>query len=186
MTTGTQPFVADVTELRRRAKEQIELGAVTQNYQGEVQLAIDLLQTALATEVVCVLRYTMHAVAAVGIDSESVKQEFIEHANDEREHMEKIAERINQLGGTPNLNPEGLHTRSATEYGTAELLVDMIKENLVAERIAVEHYRDLIRYFGDKDPTTRIMLEGILAQEEDHANDMHDLLVAHEGRPFLK
>jgi bacterioferritin len=151
-----------------------------------VQLAIDLLQTALATEVVCVLRYTMHAVAAVGIDSESVKQEFIEHANDEREHMEKIAERINQLGGTPNLNPEGLHTRSATEYGTAELLVDMIKENLVAERIAVEHYRDLIRYFGDKDPTTRIMLEGILAQEEDHANDMHDLLVAHEGRPFLK
>jgi bacterioferritin len=100
--------------------------------------------------------------------------------------MELIAERINQLGGTPNFNPEGLQMRSATEYGTAEKLIDMIKENLIAERIAVEHYRDLIRFFGEKDPTTRVMLEGILAQEEDHANDMHDLLVAHEGTPFLK
>ncbi|MBV9027158.1 MAG: ferritin-like domain-containing protein, partial [Candidatus Eremiobacteraeota bacterium] len=148
--------------------------------------AIDLFQTALATEIVGVLRYTMHSVAAVGIDSESVKEEFAEHAADEYQHMQKIAERINQLGGTPNLSPEGLHTRSATEYGSAEKLVDMIKENLIAERIAVEHYRDLIRYFGDKDPTTRIMLEGILAQEEEHANDMHDLLVAHEGTPFLQ
>lgn len=186
MTTISQPFVADITELRRRAKEQLDRGPVTQNYEGEVQQAIDLLQTALATEIVCVLRYTMHYVAAIGIDSESVKQEFIEHANDERAHMEKIADRINQLGGVPNMNPEGLHARSATEYGTAQTLVDMIKENLVAERIAVEHYRDLVRHFGEKDPTTRIMLEGILAQEEDHANDMHDLLVAHEGRPFLK
>lgn len=186
MATVAQPFVADITELRRRAKEHIESGAVTGNYQGEAKQAIDLLQTALATEIVCVLRYTMHYVAAVGIDSESVKQEFLEHANDEREHMEKIADRINQLGGVPNMNPEGLHTRSATEYGNAERLIDMIKENLIAERIAVEHYRDLVRYFGDKDPTTRIMLEGILAQEEDHANDMHDLLVAHEGMPFLK
>ncbi len=186
MTTVAQPFVTDITELRRRAKENMERGPVTDNYEGQVQQAIDLLQTALATEVVCVLRYTMHAVSAVGIDSESVTKEFTEHANDEREHAKKIAERINQLGGVPNLNPEGLHTRSATEYGSAETLIDMIKENLVAERIAVEHYRELVRFFGDKDPTTRIMLEGILAQEEDHANDMHDLLVAHEGRPFLK
>ena len=186
MATTAKPFIADVTELRRRARENIERGAVTANYEGQVQQTIDLLQTALATEVVCVLRYTMHAVAAVGIDSESVKEEFVEHANDEREHLEKIANRINQLGGTPNLNPDGLQTRSATEYGKAANLIDMIKENLIAERIAVEHYRDLIRHFGDKDPTTRIMLEGILAQEEDHANDMHDLLVAHEGRPFLK
>lgn len=186
MATTAKPFIADVTELRRRARENIERGAVTPNYEGQVQQTIDLLQTALATEVVCVLRYTMHAVAAVGIDSESVKEEFVEHANDEREHLEKIANRINQLGGTPNLNPDGLQTRSATEYGKAEKLIDMIKENLIAERIAVEHYRDLIRYFGEKDPTTRIMLEGILAQEEDHANDMHDLLVAHEGRPFLQ
>ncbi len=186
MSTAAQPFVTDVTELRRRARENIERGPVTDNYEGQVKQTIELLQSALATEVVCVLRYTMHAIAAVGIDSESVKQEFEEHANDEREHMEKIAERINQLGGTPNLNPEGLHTRSATEYGNAQKLIDMIKENLIAERIACEHYRELIRYFGDKDPTTRIMLEGILAQEEDHANDMHDLLVAHEGRPFLE
>jgi len=186
MSTVTQPFVSDITELRRRARQQMERGAVTENYGGEVQQTIDLLQTALATEVVCVLRYTMHNIAAVGIDSESVKQEFAEHARDEYDHMEKIANRINQLGGTPNLNPEGLHTRSATEYGNAQNLIEMIKENLVAERIAVEHYRDLIRFFGEKDPTTRIMLEGILAQEEDHANDMHDLLVAHEGKPFLE
>jgi len=185
MTAASQPFVSDVTELRRRARENIERGAVTDNYGGDVQQAIDLLQTALATEIVCVLRYTMHNVAAVGIDSESVKEEFAEHARDERKHMELIANRINQLGGTPNFDPEGLATRSATEYGNAVKLIDMIKENLVAERIAVEHYRDLIRFFGEKDPTTRIMLEGILAQEEDHANDMHDLLVAHEGKPFL-
>jgi bacterioferritin len=186
MSTASQPFVSDIKELRRRAQEQMQRGAVTDNYGGEVQQTIDLLQTALATEVVCVLRYTMHNISAVGIDSESVKEEFAEHASDEYEHMQKIANRINQLGGTPNLNPEGLHTRSATEYGTAQKLIDMIKENLVAERIAVEHYRDLIRFFGEKDPTTRVMLEGILAQEEDHANDMHDLLVAHEGKPFLE
>ncbi|HVR45990.1 MAG TPA: ferritin-like domain-containing protein [Candidatus Binatia bacterium] len=186
MSTTSQPFVSDIKELRRRAQEQMQRGAVTENYGGDVQQTIDLLQTALATEIVCVLRYTMHNIAAVGIDSESVKEEFAEHASDEYDHMQKIANRINQLGGTPNLNPEGLHTRSATEYGDAQKLIDMIKENLVAERIAVEHYRDLIRFFGEKDPTTRIMLEGILAQEEDHANDMHDLLVAHEGKPFLK
>jgi bacterioferritin len=186
MTATSQPFLSDITELRRRAREHIERGPVTDNYGGDAQQAIDLLQTALATEIVCVLRYTMHYVAAVGIDSESVKAEFAEHAKDERKHMEMIAERINQLGGVPDFNPEGLHTRSATEYGNAEKLIDMIKENLVAERIAVEHYRELIRFFGEKDPTTRIMLEGILAQEEDHANDMHDLLVAHEGKPFLQ
>lgn len=185
MSATSQPFLSDIKELRRRALEHIDRGALTENYGGDVKQAIDLLQTALATEIVCVLRYTMHNIAAVGIDSESVKEEFAEHARDETEHMEKIANRINQLGGTPNLDPEGLHTRSATEYGKAVKLIDMIKENLVAERIAVEHYRDLIRFFGDKDPTTRVMLEGILAQEEDHANDMHDLLVAHEGRPFL-
>jgi bacterioferritin len=180
-----KPFAADVTELRRRAKEHIEQGAVTRNYAGTVRQAIELLQTALASEVVCVLRYTVHAVTAVGINSESVKREFEQHAGDEREHVQKIGERISQLGGIPNFNPEGLHTRAATEYGNAAKLVEMIEENLVAERIAVEHYRDLVRYFGDKDPTTRILLESILAQEEEHANDMHDLLVAHEGGPFL-
>ena len=131
------------------------------------------------------LRYTSHAVAANGIDSESVASEFLTHAGEEQEHMMAVAQRINQLGGTPNFNPEGLQTRSASEYGNASLLIDMIKENLIAERIAVEHYRELIRFFGDKDPTTRVMLEEILGVEEEHANDMHDLLVAREGRPML-
>jgi bacterioferritin len=185
MTTSRQPFVTDVQELRRRAREQLERGAVTENYQADVQQAIDLLQTVLATEIVCVLRYTMHAVAAVGIDSETVKEEFTEHAKDEREHMLAVAERINQLGGTPNFDPKGLQVRAATEYGNAQDLVEMIKENLVAERLVIEHYRDLVRFFSEKDPTTRILMERILAQEEDHANDMHDLLVTHEGRPFL-
>lgn len=186
MTTSSQPFVTDVQELRRRAREQLDRGAVTENYQADVRQAIDLLQTVLATEIVCVLRYTMHAVAAVGIDSETVKEEFSEHAKDEREHMHAVAERINQLGGTPNFDPAGLHVRSATEYGNAQDLVEMIKENLVAERLVIEHYRDLVRFFSEKDPTTRTLLEHILAQEEDHANDMHDLLVTREGRPFLK
>ncbi|MBD5634336.1 MAG: ferritin-like domain-containing protein [Candidatus Eremiobacteraeota bacterium] len=183
--TAEKPFLTDVTELRKRAREHIETGAVTQSYQGDVEQAIDILQSVLATEIVCVLRYTQHAIAAVGIDSESVKDEFLEHAGEEQEHMMMVAERINQLGGDPNFNPEGLAMRSASEYGSAETLVDMIKENLIAERIAVEHYRELIRYFEDKDPTTRVMLEAILATEEEHANDMHDLLVAREGTPFL-
>jgi len=185
-TKNSQPFLSDVTELRRRAREQIEKGAITQDYGLDPEQAIDLLQHALATEIVCVLRYTMHAVAATGISSEGPKAEFMQHAKEEREHMERIAERINQLGGTPNFNPEGLASRSASEYGSSDLnLVAMIKENLIAERIAIEHYRELIHFFGEKDPTTRTMLEWILGMEEEHANDMHDLLVAHEGRPTL-
>ena len=185
-TTNGQPFLTDIKELRARARQQLEKGAVTDNYELDPKQAIELLQGALATEIVCVLRYTMHYVSATGIASEGPKEEFLEHANDERKHMGLIADRINQLGGTPDMDPKGLASRSATEYGPGDLdLVGMLKENLIAERIAVEHYRDLIRFFGEKDPTTRVMLEGILAQEEDHANDMHDLLVAHEGRPML-
>ena len=185
-TNAKQPFLSDVTELRRRAREQIAKGAITEDYKLDPEEAIDLLQHALATEIVCVLRYTMHAVAATGISSEGPKAEFLQHAKEEREHMERIAERINQLGGTPNFHPEGLASRSASEYGSSDLnLVGMIKENLIAERIAIEHYRELIHFFGAKDPTTRTMLEWILSMEEEHANDMHDLLVAHEGRPTL-
>ena len=185
-TKNSQPFLSDVTELRRRAREQIAKGAITEDYKLDPEEAVDLLQHALATEIVCVLRYTMHAVAATGISSEGPKAEFLQHAKEEREHMERIAERINQLGGTPNFNPEGLASRSASEYGSSDLnLVGMIKENLIAERIAIEHYRELIHFFGEKDPTTRTMLEWILGMEEEHANDMHDLLVAHEGRPTL-
>jgi bacterioferritin len=181
-----QPFLTDVQELRKRARQHLDDGAVTPSYGLDKEQAIEILQTVLATEIVCVLRYTMHAIAAEGIASDSVKDEFKEHADEEREHMEAVAERINQLGGKPNFNPEGLATRSASQYAEGENLVDMIKENLIAERIAVEHYRELIRFFGDKDTTTRVMLEGILSVEEEHANDMHDLLVAHEGKPMLK
>jgi bacterioferritin len=128
----------------------------------------------------------MHAVAATGISSDSVKQEFDEHAREEHRHSRQVAERINQLGGQPDYNPKGLELRSASQFGEAENLIEMIKENLIAERIAVDHYRELIRYFGDKDPGTRKMLEEILVKEEEHANDMHDLLIAHEGKPMLE
>jgi bacterioferritin len=180
-----KPFLTDVEELRSRARASIEKGAVTPAYQGDVKQTIEILQAVLATEIVCVLRYTMNAVAATGISSDSVKEEFDEHAKEEQGHMRQVAERINQLGGTPNFNPEGLTTRSASQYSEGGNLIEMIKENLVAERIACEHYRELIRYFADKDPTTRVMMEGILTKEEEHANDMHDLLVSHEGRPML-
>jgi bacterioferritin len=181
-----KPFLTDVTKLRAQARESIEKGAVTPTYEGDVKQTIDILQSVLATEIVCVLRYTMNAIAATGISSEGVKAEFDEHAREEQEHARAVAERINQLGGRPNFNPEGLASRSASQYVDSANLVDMIKENLVAERIACDHYRELIRFFADKDITTRVMMEGILAKEEEHANDMHDLLVAHEGRPMLK
>lgn len=182
---NNQPFLTDVKQLRERARKNIEEGAITPAYGGDVQSAIAILQTVLATEIVCVLRYTMNAVAAAGISSDSVKKEFDEHAKEEQQHMRKVAERINQLGGTPNFNPEGLATRSASQYVEAGNLIAMIKENLIAERIACDHYRELVRFFGEKDPTTRVMMEAILTNEEEHANDMHDLLVAHEGRPML-
>ncbi len=137
----TQPFLTDVKTLRERARQHLERGAYTESYRGDVQQAIDILQTVLATEIVCVLRYTMHSISAVGIDSESVKAEFAEHAKEEQEHMMKVAERINQLGGVPNMNPEGLATRSASQYAEGENLIGMIRENLIAERIAVDHYR---------------------------------------------
>jgi bacterioferritin len=184
-TAATKPFLTDVKTLRERARKNIGDGAVTSTYEGDVDKTIEILQTVLATEIVCVLRYTMHAVAATGISSEGVKAEFAKHAREEQEHANQVAERINQLGGKPDFNPTGLASRSASEYGKAENLVEMIKENLIAERIAIDHYRELIRYFGNDDPGTRTMLEGILEVEEEHANDMHDLLVAHEGQPML-
>jgi bacterioferritin len=184
--TKDRPFLTDVKTLRKRARKNIGEGNLTATYESDPKKTIAILQTVLATEIVCVLRYTMHAVAAAGISSEGVKKEFQTHAEEEREHMHSVAERINQLGGTPDFDPKGLETRAASEYGSAETLVEMIKENLIAERIAVDHYRELIRYFGNDDPTTRRMLEGILTVEEEHANDMHDLLVAHQGKPMLR
>jgi len=156
---------------------------MTSNYGGDVGKTIDLLNDALATEIVCVLRYKFHYFAVQGLDSRAVKAEFLQHAGQEQAHADLLAERIVQLGGKPNLNPATLIARSATEYRQWNSLVEMIKEDLVAERIAVEVYRDMVRFFGDRDPTTRRMLEGILAMEEEHANDMHDLLAVHEGRP---
>jgi bacterioferritin len=184
-TKTTQPFLTDVKELRKRARANIDKGAITPAYKGDVKQTVEILQSVLATEIVCVLRYTMNAITATGISSDSVKEEFEEHAREEQGHARQVAERINQLGGKPNFNPEGLASRSASQYVEGANLVEMIKENLIAERIACEHYRELIRYFGDNDSTTRVMMEGILTNEEEHANDMHDLLVAHEGRPML-
>jgi bacterioferritin len=178
---NSKPFLTDVKTLRERARKNLSDGAVTSTYGGDVAKTIELLQTVLATELVCVLRYSMHAVAAEGISSEGVRAEFAQHAKEEREHAHKVAERINQLGGKPNYDPEGLASRSASEYGSAETLVEMIEENLIAERIAVEHYQELIRYFGDADPGTRLLLEEILVVEEEHASDMHDLLIDRKG-----
>jgi bacterioferritin len=186
MATTSGSFVSDIEAIRQRAREHLEQGPLTANYGGDVEKAIALLNEAVATEIVCVLRYRFHAVTATGIASESVKKEFDQHAREEEQHLIWLAERINQLGGKPDFNPDGLLLRAATEYKEGDDLVDMIKENLVAERIAVETYRDLVRYFADKDPTTRVLLEKVLAQEEEHANDMHDLLVAHEGNPMLE
>jgi bacterioferritin len=183
MSRGT--FLGDMKEIRRRARQHLNDGAVTQNYKGNVEDSIAMLNHAVATEIVCILRYKFHAVCAAGLASEAVKEEFAQHAKDEEQHLDLLAERINQLGGKPNLNPEGVASRAASEYVEGENLVEMIKEDLVAERVAIETYREMVRYFGDKDPTTRVLLERILAQEEEHANDMHDLLVSHEGRPML-
>ena len=177
-----QPFLTDVETLRAKARAHIEQGAVTPAYQGDVKQTIEVLQTVLATEIVCVLRYTANAICAIGLASESVKDEFEQHAKEEQEHLRRVAERINELGGTPNMNPEGLATRSASQYSNPESLVEMIQENLIAERIACEHYRELIRFFGDRDSTTRVMMEAILTNEEEHANDMIDLLRAHDGK----
>ena len=179
-------FVTDMKEIRRKAREHLTEGAITQNYKGKVEESIAILNHAVATEIICILRYKFHAVCAAGLASEAVKEEFAQHAKEEEQHLDLLAERINQLGGKPNLNPEGVASRAASEYVEGENLVDMIKENLIAERIAIETYRDMVRHFRDNDPTTRVLLERILAQEEEHANDMHDLLVSHEGRPMLE
>lgn len=180
-----QAFVTDVQKIRSHARKDLDAGAVTKNYGGNVKDAIAVLNHAVATEIVCILRYKFHAVTATGLSSESVKEEFAQHAKEEEEHLDLLAERINQLGGKPNMNPEGLLSRASSEYIEGENLVEMIKENLVAERIAIETYREMVQYFGEHDSTTRVMLERILAKEEEHANDMHDLLVAQQGRPML-
>jgi bacterioferritin len=169
-------FVLDVKEIRKRAREHMEKGAVTSKYAADREVVLKILNEALATEIVCTLRYKRHQFMAQGLSSKSVATEFAEHAAEEQGHADLIAERITQLDGEPNFNPEGLLTRSHSEYVEGENLVDMIKENLVAERIAIDTYGEIIRYLGNDDPTTRAMFEGILATEEEHAEDMQDLL----------
>ena len=171
-----QPFLTDVQELRRRAREHVEKGAVTAGYKVDLNTAIKLLNEALATEIVCTLRYRRHYYMADGIHSKAVAEEFMEHAVEEQEHADTIAGRIRQLGGAPDFNPEGLLMRSHAQYAEGTTLLDMIKEDLIAERIAIESYSEMIRFFGDGDPTSRRMLEKILAVEEEHADDMSSLL----------
>ena len=173
---ANKPFLTDIKTLRKRARQHIEQGAVTPGYRGNRETVIKLLNEALATEIVCILRYRRHHFMAAGINATSVAQEFLQHANEEQMHADQIAQRIVQLGGEPNLSPEGLLTRSHSEYVEGETLIDMIKEDLVAERIAIDSYREMIAYLGNDDPTTRRMMEGILAMEEEHADDLVSLL----------
>jgi bacterioferritin len=170
------PFLSDIQEIRRRAREHVEKGAVTPDYKANLETALKLLNEALATEIVCVLRYRRHHYMAAGIHSQAVADEFMEHSREEQEHADQIAERIRQLGGAPDFNPQGLLTRSHAQYTEGSSLIDMIKEDLVAERIAIESYIEMVRWFGDRDPTSRRMMEGILAKEEEHADDMATLL----------
>ena len=171
-----KPFLSDIQEIRRRARQHIEHGAVTENYQADRDTVLRLLNEALATEIVCTLRYKRHYYLASGIHAQPVAAEFLEHANEEQAHADKIAERIIQLNGEPNFNPEGLLTRSHSEYVEGQGLQDMIQEDLVAERIAIESYAEIIRYLGERDPTSRRLLEEILANEEEHAEELRTLL----------
>lgn len=169
-------FLTDIKTLRERARKHIEQGAVTEGYKADRETVIKVLNEALATEIVCVLRYRRHYFMASGINADSVAAEFLQHSNDEQGHADQIAQRIVQLGGEPNFNPEGLLTRSHAEYVEGESLTDMIKEDLVAERIAIDSYRDIVQYLGNDDPTSRRLMETILAVEEEHADDLVSLL----------
>jgi len=171
-----KPFLSDVAELRRRARKHIQEGAVTEGYRANRDTVIKLLNEALATEIVCVLRYKRHYFMAQGIHSDPIASEFLQHANEEQGHADQISNRIVQLGGSPNLNPDGMLMRSHSEYVEGQTLLDMIKEDLIAERIAIDSYTDMIRYVGDDDITTRRMLEGILGVEEEHADDLASFL----------
>ncbi len=181
----TKPFVSDIENIRKQARKNIDRGAMTAGYSADRETVIKLLNQALATELVCVLRYKYHYYMASGINSQAIKAEFLQHANEEQGHADLIAERITQLDGKPNLSPVGLVDRSHADYVEGEDLTDMIKEDLIAERIAIDSYREMINYIGADDPTTRRVLEGILAMEEEHAEDMNTLLeqIGKKGEP---
>jgi len=173
---GRGAFLSDIETLRRRAREHIAQGAVTPGYHADRSVVLKLLNEALATEIICTLRYKRHYFMAQGIHAESVAAEFLEHANEEQQHADRIAERITQLGGAPDFSPEGLVSRSHAEYVEGHSLEEMIREDLVAERIAIDSYREIVQYLGQEDSTTRRLMEEILAKEEEHADDLASLL----------
>ncbi|HEV7220194.1 MAG TPA: ferritin-like domain-containing protein [Terriglobales bacterium] len=179
-------FISDLEAIRKRARQHIEDGAVTESYRADRKTVVRVLNDALATELVCVLRYKRHHYMASGIHAQAVAEEFLEHAREEQEHADKIAERITQLDGEPDFNPATLVSRSHSQYVEGTSLVDMIQEDLVAERIAIESYSEIIRYLGDKDPTSRRVMEEILAKEEEHAEDMKTLIetISHFEKQF--
>ncbi|WP_237574755.1 bacterioferritin [Mycetohabitans sp. B8] len=172
----TDTFRLDLETIRERARQHMDEGPVTSTYSADRDTIIKLLNDALATEIVCTLRYKRHYFMAKGINSEAVADEFAQHAAEEQQHADQLAQRIVQLGGSPDFAPAGLASRSHSEYVEGETLTEMIRENLVAERIAIDTYREIVKYIGDKDPTTRRIFEEILAVEEEHADDMADLL----------
>jgi bacterioferritin len=179
--TNDKPFLADIEELRRRAMQDIEQGAVTSAYELDLTQAIKVLNQVLASEIVCVLRYKRHFYMAKGINAEPVAAEFLQHANDEQLHADQVSMRITQLGGEPNLDPEGMLTRAVSRYhenghAAEQTLIDMIKEDLVAERVVIMWYAEIARWFGEADPTSRRLMEDLLAKEEEHADDLADLL----------
>ena len=176
LTSNDKPFLTDIETLRKRARDHINQGPVTEGYGADVTVVVKLLNEALATEIICTLRYRRHYFMAKGIHAEAVAPEFLEHATEEQQHADLIAERIVQLGGEPDFSPDGLATRSHAEYVEGGSLIEMIKEDLVAERIAIESYLEMINYLEGRDPTTRRMLEEILAKEEEHADDLNSLL----------
>jgi bacterioferritin len=174
--TPNSSFLTDVATLRQRARQHIEEGAITESYSANRDTVIKLLNDALATELLCVLRYRRHHFMAAGLSAKSVAQEFMEHSIEEQAHADELASRIVQLRGEPDFSPDRLSSRSHAEYVEGESLIDMIKENLVAERIAIDSYREMITYLGETDTTTRRMLEGILAMEEEHADELLTLV----------
>ncbi len=176
MAQPNRPFLSDLQTIRARAREHIERGAVTASYSADRETVVRLLNEALATEIVCTLRYRRHYFMADGVLAEAVKKEFLQHAQEEQEHADQIAERIRQLGGAPDFNPQSLLARSHAEYREGDSLVEMIKEDLVAERVAIESYREIVQYLADRDPTSRRLMEAILAVEEEHAEDLSSML----------
>jgi bacterioferritin len=180
------PGMSDIATLRQRAREHVEKGAITSSYAADRETVLRLLNEALATELVCTLRYRRHFYMAEGVQAEAVKREFLEHAQEEQEHADLLAQRIVQLDGMPNFDPHGLAERSHAEYVECSTLDEMIRENLVAERVAIESYKEMIGYLGHDDPTTKRLLESILAKEEEHAEDLSSMLRVVAARPALK